>query len=66
MKKKRSFIIIVFIVSFCAPAFCGPGDQGKYELEFILKGKIGSENKREELFSISLMSKQIIKAIYSF
>jgi len=50
MKKRRSFIIIVFIVSFCAPVFCAPGDQGEYELEFILKGKIGSEIKKEELF----------------
>ena len=50
MKKKRSFIIIVFIVSFWAPAFCAPGDQGEYEFEFILRGKIGSEIKKEELF----------------
>jgi hypothetical protein len=49
-EKKRSFIIIVFIVSFWAPVFCAPGDQGEYELEFILKGKIGSEIKKEELF----------------
>jgi len=38
---------IIFLFSPAVYAFCHQED---YELEFILKGKIGSEDKREELF----------------
>jgi hypothetical protein len=49
-EKKAKFYHHRFYRFVLGPAFCAPGDQGEYELEFILKGKIGSENKREELF----------------
>ncbi|MDD8020162.1 MAG: hypothetical protein PHU81_03110 [Acidobacteriota bacterium] len=48
--RKLESAIIAFIIFLFSPAVYAFCHQEDYELEFILKGKIGSEDKREELF----------------